>query len=723
MSNFIETGGLRIAKPLYDLVSENITPPLGLDAEQVWTKLATIADELVPENRELLSRRDVLQKQIDVYHHTHPGEKLQHEHYKKFLSEIGYLEPEVEDFKIDVNNVDDEIALTAGPQLVVPTSNARFALNAANARWGSLYDALYGTDAIKEEGDLARGDQFNPQRAKKAIKWTNRFLDAAIPLAESTHNNVSNYAIEDNQLSITLNNGEKTSLKNPEQYIGHQDNDVILFKNNGLHIELHKDAEHPLASIGNSQLKDVVIESAVTTICDFEDSVAAVDGEDKAVVYKNWLQLMQGNLQAQFTKNGKTVTRELENDRNYTMADGSELSLSGRSLLLVRNVGHLMTTPAVLMADGSEIPEGILDAVITGLIALYAHNNLCEYRNSKHGSTYIVKPKMHGSDEVKFAVKLFSRVESAFGLPENSLKIGIMDEERRTTVNLKACIHAARERVIFINTGFLDRTGDEIHTSMKAGVFLPKDKIKTQPWIKAYEDWNVDIGLSCGFKGQAQIGKGMWAMPDLMERMLKEKSSHPLAGANCAWVPSPTAATLHATHYHKVNVSSVQAEIEDRDCASLDDILTIPLFADDKKPTCAKIEKELNNNAQSILGYVVRWVDQGVGCSKVPDIHDVGLMEDRATLRIASQLLANWLYHGVCKEQEIRKAFERMAVVVDKQNDNDPLYQAMAPKYNSLAFKAALELVLQGKRQPNGYTEPLLHGYRRKMKLMSHEAP
>lgn len=716
MSDFIKSNGLRIAKPLYDLVSESITPSLGLDADDVWKKLASIADELIPENRNLLTKRDDLQKQINGYHHIHPGTKLKHAHYKKFLSEIGYLEPEVENFKIDVNNVDEEIALTAGPQLVVPTSNARFTLNAANARWGSLYDALYGTDAIREDGDLARGEQLNPLRSKKAIKWTNAFLDTAIPLAIGTHNNVSNYAIENNQLKITLNDGELTTLKNPEQYIGHNNNSVILFKNNGLHIELHKDADHPLAKIGNAQLKDVVIESAITTICDFEDSVAAVDGEDKAVVYKNWLQLMQGNLQAQFDKRGKTVTRELASDRDYTMADGSTLSLSGRSLLLVRNVGHLMTTPAVLMADDSEIPEGILDAVITGLISLYGVYRLGKYTNSAKGSTYIVKPKMHGSEEVKFAVKLFSRVESAFGLPNNSLKIGIMDEERRTTVNLKACIHAAKERVIFINTGFLDRTGDEIHTSMKAGIFLPKAKIKKQPWIKAYEDWNVDIGLSCGFKGQAQIGKGMWAMPDLMAQMLSEKIGHPLAGANCAWVPSPTAATLHATHYHKVNVSSVQAELENRTCASLDDILTIPLFADGKKPSKAKVEEELNNNAQSILGYVVRWVDQGVGCSKVPDIHDIGLMEDRATLRIASQLLANWLCHGVCKEQDIRQAFERMAIVVDKQNASDPLYKAMAPRFNSLAFKAALELVLQGEQQPNGYTEPLLHGYRRKKK-------
>jgi len=717
MSEFIETNGLRVAKPLYDLVSESITPPLGLDVDDVWQKLAAIADELIPENRNLLSRRDDIQKQIDGYHRIHPGTKLKHEHYRKFLSEIGYIESDVEDFKIDVNNVDNEIAHIAGPQLVVPMSNARFTLNAANARWGSLYDALYGTDAINEDGDLARGKQLNPKRSKKAIKWANAFLDTAIPLTNGAHNHVSRYDIDNNLLSITLNNGEQTSLVNPEQYIGHQDNKVILFKNNGLHIELHKDAEHPLAKIGNAELKDIVIESALTTICDFEDSVAAVDGEDKTVVYKNWLQLMQGNLQAEFTKRGETISRELASDRNYTMADGTALSLSGRSLLLVRNVGHLMTTPAVLMADGSEIPEGILDAVITGLIALFDFNNIGKYKNSANGSAYIVKPKMHGSEEVKFAVKLFSRVESAFGLPENSLKIGIMDEERRTTVNLKACIHAAKERVIFINTGFLDRTGDEIHTSMKAGIFLPKAKMKTQPWIKAYENWNVDIGLSCGFKGQAQIGKGMWAMPDLMAQMLDEKINHPLAGANCAWVPSPTAATLHATHYHKVNVRSVQTEIKNRTHAKLDDILTIPLFADGKKPSKAKVEKELNNNAQSILGYVVRWIDQGVGCSKVPDIHDIGLMEDRATLRIASQLLANWLYHGICKEQEIRGAFKRMAVIVDKQNESDPLYKAMAPKYNSLAFKAALELVLKGKQQPNGYTEPLLHGYRRKIKI------
>ncbi len=716
MNNFIQSNGLRIAKPLYELVSQNIVPTLDISADEVWQKLSSIASELAPENKTLLAKRDDLQNQIDSYHRNHSGNTLVHDHYKQFLTEIGYLEPEVDDFEIAVNNIDDEIANIAGPQLVVPMSNARFTLNAANARWGSLYNALYGTDAITDSDELARGTEFNPRRSQQAIEWANTFLDTAIPLTNGKHNDVRSYVIDNNQLSITLENGEQALLESPSQYIGHQDNNVILFKNHGLHIELHKDSAHPIAKLGNAGLKDIVIESAITTICDFEDSVSAVDGEDKSIVYKNWLELMRGDLKAQFNKSGKTISRELASNRNYITANGEAFELSGRSLLLVRNVGHLMTTPAVLMADDNEIPEGILDAVMTGLIALYDLNDLGKYKNSRNGSVYIVKPKMHGSAEVAFAVKLFSRVEAAFGLPENSLKIGIMDEERRTTVNLKACIKAAKQRVIFINTGFLDRTGDEIHTSMEAGPFLPKAEIKTQAWIKAYEDWNVDIGLACGFQGHAQIGKGMWAMPDRMAQMLEEKISHPFAGANCAWVPSPTAATLHATHYHKVNVAIIQTQIKSRPCASLDDILTIPLLGNSDDLSKAQIEQELDNNAQSILGYVVRWIDQGVGCSKVPDIHDIGLMEDRATLRIASQLLANWLLHKICTEQDITAAFKRMAVIVDKQNISDPGYHAMAPEYDGLAFKTALELVLKGRLQPNGYTEPLLHSYRRKQK-------
>jgi len=716
MDTYIQSNKLQIANPLYELISK-AAPRLALDADEVWQKLFNIADELISQNQALLVKRDAFQKQIDGYHRTHPGNKLKHKHYKKFLIEIGYLETEINDFDIDVNNVDEEIAHIAGPQLVVPMSNARFTLNAANARWGSLYDAIYGTDVIEESGDLARGDTLNSKRSLRAIKWANTFLDTAIPLTNGTHGDVQSYDIDNNQLTITLNTGEETSLVKAEQYIGHDNNDIILFKNNDLHLELHKDSEHPIAQLGNAGLKDIVIESAITTICDFEDSVSAVDGDDKTVVYKNWLELMRGDLKAQFSKNGNTITRELASDRIYTTTTGNTLTLSGRSLLLVRNVGHLMTTPSVLMADGSEIPEGILDAMMTGLFALYDLRNLGKHKNSANNSVYIVKPKMHGSEEVAFAAKLFSRVESAFGLAENTLKIGIMDEERRTTVNLKNCIYAAKKRVIFINTGFLDRTGDEIHTSMEAGPFLPKAEIKTQPWINAYEDWNVDIGLACGFKEQAQIGKGMWAMPDRMAQMIDEKISHPLAGANCAWVPSPTAATLHATHYHKVNVSTIQALAKTRICASLDDILTIPLLANRKKLSKIEIEQELNNNAQSILGYVVRWIDQGIGCSKVPDIHDIGLMEDRATLRIASQLLANWLHHGICNEQDITDAFKRMAEVVDKQNANDPLYQPMAPRYDSLSFRAAQDLVLQGRKQPSGYTEPILHNYRRKLKM------
>lgn len=716
MSNRVQSSGLSIAKPLYDLVSQDITPPLGISADDVWQHLADIANDLTPENESLLARRNDLQQQIDEYHQQHRDKNFEHNHYKQFLTEIGYLEPEVEDFKIDSDNVDDDIALIAGPQLVVPMSNARFLLNAANARWGSLYDALYGSDAIENSADLARGPALNPKRSRSVIEWTNTFLDNALPLSRGSHHKVKSYAIETGSLQITLDDNSKTTLADPDQYIAYQGHSLILFRNNDLHIELHIDPDHPVAQLGNAGLKDIIIESAITTICDCEDSVAAVDGEDKAAIYFNWLGLMRGDLEASFDKNGKTVTRSLAPDRHYTKANGETFSLAGRSLLLVRCVGHLMTTPAVLLADGTEIHESILDAMMTSLIALYDLKDLGPYKNSSTGSVYIVNPKMHGPDEVSFAVKLFARIEDALELPRNTLKIGIMDEERCTTVNLKACILAARSRIIFINTGFLDRTGDEIHTSMEAGPFLPKTEIKKQPWIKAYEDRNVDIGLACGFQGRAQIGKGMWAMPDRMAQMLEEKIGHPRAGANCAWVPSPTAATLHATHYHQVDVKAVQTQLKSRPCASLDDILTIPLLADPKSLTQQQIEQELDNNAQGILGYVVRWIDQGIGCSKVPDIHDIGLMEDRATLRISSQLLANWLYHDLCTEEDITAAFKRMAVVVDKQNSADPNYQAMAPEYDGLAFRAALDLVLKGRAQPNGFTEPLLHSYRLKKK-------
>ncbi|PCI08038.1 MAG: malate synthase G [Gammaproteobacteria bacterium] len=713
MSDYIQSNGLHIAKPLYNLVSQQIAPDLGLNVADIWQKFATIADELSPENRALLVQRDELQNQIDHYYRTHPGTKFQSDHYKKFLIEIGYIESEVDDFKIDINNIDDEISRIAGPQLVVPMNNARFALNAANARWGSLYDALYGTDAIQNSGELAHGTELNPNRSRRAIEWANTFLDTAIPLNNGRHSDVQTYLIENNQLRITLHNGKQVSLVDAGQYIGHEDGDVILFKNHGLHIELHKDPNNSIAKLGNAGLKDIIIESAITTICDFEDSVSAVDGDDKTFIYKNWLQLMRGNLKAHFNKAGKIITRKLAPDRHYTDVNGEPYRLSGRSLLLVRNVGHLMTTPAVIMADGNEMPEGILDAMMTGLIALYDLKNLSKYKNSANGSVYIVKPKMHGSDEVTFAVKTLARIELAFDLPENTLKIGIMDEERRTTVNLKACIKAAKKRVIFINTGFLDRTGDEIHTSMEAGPFLPKAEIKTQDWIKAYEDRNVDIGLACGFQGQAQIGKGMWAMPDEMAQMLKEKIAHPTTGANCAWVPSPTAATLHATHYHQVDVAAVQSQLSTRTHASLDDILTIPLLKNRKDLSKMQIKQELDNNAQSILGYVVRWIDQGIGCSKVPDINNIGLMEDRATLRIASQLLANWLFHGICTQEEISSAFQRMASIVDEQNKDDPNYQAMAPNYDGVAYQTALKLVFEGRDQVNGYTDLVLHKYRR----------
>ncbi|MBL4712617.1 MAG: malate synthase G [Gammaproteobacteria bacterium] len=718
MSDYIQSNGLRIAKPLYDLVSQNICPGLDLEADDVWQQLAVIAEELSPENHALLSRRDELQRQIDDYHREHSAETFSLNHYKSFLLNIGYIEPDVDDFKIHVDNVDAEIAHIAGPQLVVPMNNARFVLNAANARWGSLYDALYGTDAIENSGEFARSNKLNPKRSQRAITWANAFLDIAIPLTDGKHCDVQNYLIENNQLVITLHSGKQVSLIDSKKYIGYRNADVILFKNHGLHIELHKDPDNPIAKIGNAGLKDIIIESAITTICDFEDSVSAVDGDDKTLIYKNWLQLMRGELNAHFDKAGKTITRELAPDRHYITKNGEPYRLSGRSLLLVRNVGHLMTTPTVIMPNGDEIPEGILDAMMTGLIALYDLRNLAKYKNSPNGSVYIVKPKMHGSAEVAFTVKLFSRVESAFDMPENTLKIGIMDEERRTTINLKACIKASQQRVIFINTGFLDRTGDEIHTSMEAGPFLKKAKIKTQNWIKAYEDWNVDIGLACGFQGQAQIGKGMWAMPDEMAQMLKQKIAHPAAGANCAWVPSPTAAILHATHYHQVDVTAVQSHIRSRMRANLDDILTMPLLINYKDLTQAQIEKELNNHAQSILGYVVRWINQGIGCSKVPDINNIGMMEDRATLRIASQLLTNWLHHGLCTQQDITTAFERMAIIVDKQNSHDPDYIALTPRLGNLAFKTALELVFKGRSQPNGYTDLILHRARRQHKKL-----